>query len=64
MQCSFFFHGGFGDIFLIADNVAVLLDDVGESRCTRISTLGFLLLHPRSWVEVTHRSRVKQITAY
>lgn len=46
-----FTHGGFGDIVLMADNVVVLLDDVGESRCTRISSLAFLLLHARSWVE-------------
>ena len=39
------------------DNVAVLLVDVGESRCTRILTL--LLLDPRIRIEVTHRSSVK-----
>ena len=52
-----FAHGRFGGIFRMGDNVAVLLDDVGESRCTRSVTL--LLLDPWRWIEVTHRSSVK-----
>ena len=39
-----FAHSGFGGIFCRGDNVAVLLDYVGESRCTRSLTL--LLLDP------------------
>ena len=49
--------GGLGGIFRMEDNVAVLLDDAGESRCTSILT--FLLLGPRRWIEVTHRSSFK-----
>ena len=52
-----FAHGGLGGIFRMEDNVAVLLDDAGESRCT--SSLTFLLLGPRGWIEVTHRSSFK-----
>ena len=39
-----FAHSGFGGIFCKDNNVAVLLDYVGESRCTRSLTL--LLLDP------------------
>ena len=33
-----FAHGGFRGIFCMGDYVVVLLDDVGESRCTRSLT--------------------------
>ena len=52
-----FAHDGFRGIFCMGDYVAVLLDHVGESRCTRSLTL--LLLDPWRWIEVTHRSSVK-----
>ena len=52
-----FAHGGLVGIFHMEDNVAVLLDDAGESRCT--SSLTSLLLGPQRWIEVTHRSSFK-----